>query len=75
VHVLRAERRAVEAVPEPEQRLDPGEALGIDVGVVLGLQGDVAGIEGEERRPSRRRGAWVGEALLVVAEARVVQIV
>ena len=73
--VLPAERGAVEAVPEPEQRLHPGEPRRIDVGVVLRLERDVAGIEREQRDPRRRRGRRVGEALLVVAEPGVVELV
>ncbi len=49
VHVLSAERRAVEGVPEPEERLHALEARIVALGVVLGLERDVARIEREER--------------------------
>ena len=75
VHVLPAERRAVEAVPEPEQRLDPGEALWVDVGVVLGLEGDVARVE--DSSASRLDSGVAGSATscVVVAEAGIPELV
>ena len=47
--VIEAERRTVEHLPEPDERLADGIALGIDVAVVLGFEGGVAGIEGFEQ--------------------------
>jgi hypothetical protein len=45
--VVESDGRAVEHAPEPDEGLDEGVALGVDVAVVLGLEGDVGGIEGE----------------------------
>ena len=75
VHVLPAEGRAVEAVPEPEERLHPREARLVHVGVVLGLEGDVAGIERQQGEPAGHRGPGIGEPLIVVAVAGVVELV
>ncbi len=50
VDVLGCHRCPVERIPQPQQRLDPGELHRIDVGVVLGLEGDVARVEREERQ-------------------------
>ena len=55
VHVLAAERRTVERIPEPEQRLHPGELLDVHLGVILGLERDVARIEAEQRGAGRER--------------------
>ncbi len=51
-NVSSAERRAVEALPQPQERFDPGVSLGVDLVVVLGLQGDVVGIEAQQRGAS-----------------------
>src|SRR5205085_6125396 len=52
-HVLCSRGRAVEGIPEPEQGLDALEALLITVGVVLGLERDVARVHGRQREPRR----------------------
>ncbi len=44
--VIEAERGAVEHLPEPDERLAGSVLSGIDVAVVLGLEGGVAGVEG-----------------------------
>src|ERR1700679_4016984 len=43
--VIEADGRAVEHLPEPDERLVDGVFFVVDVAVVLGLEGDVAGIE------------------------------
>src|SRR6185503_8218150 len=58
LHVLPAERSAIERIPEPEQRLDLLKPRVVALGVVLGLQGDVARIERRESEP--RRGGKLG---------------
>src|SRR6266576_1813814 len=54
-HVLTAGRGAVERIPQPEQRLYTLKALLIAVGVILGLERDVARVHRRQRK-SRRRG-------------------
>jgi len=45
--VIERDGGAVEHAPEPDERLDDGVAVGIDIAVVLGLEGDVGGVKGE----------------------------
>jgi len=59
-----AEGGLVEALPEPEQGLDPLKLLLVGGGVVFGLEGNVGGVEGE-----RGHGGALGELL----EARPVE--
>jgi hypothetical protein len=51
LHVLPAERAAIERVPEPEQRLHALEPRVVALGVVLGLERHVARVERLERQP------------------------
>jgi hypothetical protein len=51
LHVLAPERRPVERVPEPEQRLHALELLLVAVAVVLRLERDVARVEHRQREP------------------------
>ena len=45
--VIEADGRAIEHDPEPEQWFRARETVAVDVGVVLGFEGDVAGVERE----------------------------
>jgi hypothetical protein len=45
--VIESDGGAVEHGPKPEERLGLGESFAIDVGVMLGLEGDVEGVERE----------------------------
>jgi hypothetical protein len=67
MHVLAGEGGAVEAVPEPEERLDPCEADGVDVGVILGLEVTFRGSRarsaaGSGLKPDRRRLLPIGDS-------------
>ena len=43
--VVEADGRAVEHLPEPDEGFADGVFFGVDVAVVLGFEGDVAGVE------------------------------
>ena len=45
--VIESDGRAVEHDPEPEQWFRPRKTVAVDVGVVLGFEGDVAGVKRE----------------------------
>ena len=65
-HVLAAQRRPVERVPQPEQGLHPLELLVMAVGVELGLERDVPRIHREECRPRGERDLLVFDGSLPV---------
>jgi hypothetical protein len=45
--VVESDRGAIEHAPEPDERLEKGVALGVNITIVFGLQSNVGGIEGE----------------------------
>ncbi len=69
--VVEADGGAVEHLPEVDQRLAEGVLLGVDVAVVLGLEGDVAGVEGIEEDVS---GELAGEGSLLASAVLAAQV-
>ena len=64
--VIEPDRRAVEHLPEPDERLADSVLLGVDVAVVLGLEGRVSRVklsirvymESSLLRVALPRGPW-----------------
>ena len=52
--VIEPDRRTVEHLPEPEQRLAAVVALAVDLGIMLRLESDVFRIEGELEHAARK---------------------
>ena len=71
--VIEADGRAVEHDPEPEQGLGAGEALAVDVGIVLCFEGDVAGVE-RELEDVERELAGEGEVELAAVGTAEVEL-
>ena len=75
IHILSAEGRAVERIPEPEKGLYPLKFLIITLAVIFGLERDVAGIQRRQRDPDTRRNRLVLDGGLPVrSHARVHQL-
>ncbi len=72
VDILPAHRQPVERIPEPEQRLHARELRLVHVGVILGLQRDIARIAGIERHAGGERG--IGDALAPAPLTRIGQL-
>ena len=75
--VVEADGRAVEHLPEPDEGLADGIFFGVDVAVVLGFEGGVAGVEALDEGV---HGEFVvegclGRALIGVAEIELDELV
>jgi len=66
LHVLASGHRAVERVPEPEERLHGLELRVVAVGVELGFQGDVAWVQRRQGEARSHRNLLIGHRLFPI---------